>query len=114
MDVHATNTTQVAYRSGIKRVWSRLMPVLLIAYVLNYLDRTNIALAKTHLEVDLGISAEVFSVTSRAGTPSYLAPERFFGGALSERTELFSIGVPGCKAERRHCSRWSSSTGLLR
>lgn len=30
---------------------------------------------------------------SRAGTPSYLAPERFRGGALSERTEIFSIGV---------------------
>ena len=30
---------------------------------------------------------------SRAGTPSYLAPERFRGGPLSERTEIFAIGV---------------------
>jgi serine/threonine protein kinase len=37
--------------------------------------------------------AELFSVTSRAGTPSYLAPERFRGSALSERTEIFAIGV---------------------
>jgi len=43
--------------------------------------------------IDFGSTAEVFSVTSRAGTPTYLAPERFHGGALSERTELFSIGV---------------------
>ncbi len=43
--------------------------------------------------IDLGSLAEVFSVTSRAGTPSYLAPERFHGAPLSERTELFSIGV---------------------
>lgn len=43
--------------------------------------------------IDFGSTAEVFSVTSRAGTPSYLAPERFHGGALSERTELFAIGV---------------------
>ncbi len=43
--------------------------------------------------IDFGSAAEVFSVTSRAGTPSYLAPERFHGGALSERTEIFSIGV---------------------
>ena len=28
--------------------------------------------------------------------------------------ELSSIGVPGCRAERRHRSRSSSSTGLLR
>jgi serine/threonine protein kinase len=45
------------------------------------------------LLLDLGSAAEVFSITSRVGTPSYLAPERFRGDALSERTELFSIGV---------------------
>ncbi len=43
--------------------------------------------------LDLGSAAEVFSVTSRAGTPSYLAPERFRNAALSERTEIFAIGV---------------------
>lgn len=43
--------------------------------------------------LDLGSAAQLFSVTSRAGTPSYLAPERFRGGALSERTEIFAIGV---------------------
>jgi serine/threonine protein kinase len=45
------------------------------------------------LLLDLGNAAEVFSVTSRAGTPSYLAPERFSGAPLSERTELYAIGV---------------------
>lgn len=43
--------------------------------------------------LDLGSSAEVFSVVSRVGTPSYLAPERFRHAALSESTELFAIGV---------------------
>ena len=43
--------------------------------------------------LDLGSAAELFSVTSRAGTPSYLAPERFRGGAISERTEIFALGV---------------------
>lgn len=43
--------------------------------------------------VDLGISAEVFSITSRAGTASYLAPERFHGAPISERTEIFAMGV---------------------
>jgi serine/threonine protein phosphatase PrpC len=43
--------------------------------------------------VDLGSSAEIFSVTSRAGTASYLAPERFHGAPISERTEIFAIGV---------------------
>ena len=43
--------------------------------------------------IDLGNVAEVFSVNTRAGTPSYLAPERFKGAAICEGTELFSIGV---------------------
>ncbi len=43
--------------------------------------------------VDLGSAAELFSVSSRAGTASYLAPERFQGTPLSERTEIFAIGV---------------------
>lgn len=43
--------------------------------------------------LDLGSAAELYTVTSRAGTPSYLAPERFRGGALAERTEIFAIAV---------------------
>jgi serine/threonine protein kinase len=43
--------------------------------------------------LDLGSAAEIFSVTSRAGTASYLAPERFRGGPLSERSEIFAIAV---------------------
>ena len=43
--------------------------------------------------VDLGSAAEIFSITSRAGTASYLAPERFHGAPVSERTEIFAIGV---------------------
>jgi serine/threonine protein phosphatase PrpC len=43
--------------------------------------------------VDFGSAAEIFSVTSRAGTASYLAPERFHAAPISERTEIFAIGV---------------------
>lgn len=43
--------------------------------------------------IDLGSVAEVFSMQGRAGTPSYLAPERFNGAAMTERTEIFSLGV---------------------
>ena len=43
--------------------------------------------------VDLGTAAQIFSVSSRAGTASYLAPERFHGALISERTEIFAIGV---------------------
>lgn len=43
--------------------------------------------------VDLGSATEIFSVTSRAGTASYLAPERFESAPISERTEIFAIGA---------------------
>jgi serine/threonine protein phosphatase PrpC len=43
--------------------------------------------------LDLGSASELFSITTRAGTASYLAPERFQGAALAERTEIFAIGV---------------------
>lgn len=43
--------------------------------------------------VDFGSIVEIFSLNSRAGTPSYLAPERFTGGIINESSELFSIGV---------------------
>lgn len=43
--------------------------------------------------VDLGSAAAIFSVSSRAGTASYLAPERFHHAPISERTEIFALGV---------------------
>jgi serine/threonine protein phosphatase PrpC len=43
--------------------------------------------------IDLGSVSGIFSLQGRAGTPSYLAPERFTGAAMTERTEIFSLGV---------------------
>ena len=43
--------------------------------------------------IDFGSVTEFFSITSRAGTPSFVAPERFHSAPISERTEIFSIGV---------------------
>jgi serine/threonine protein phosphatase PrpC len=43
--------------------------------------------------IDLGSVGEIFSQQGRAGTPSYLAPERFEGAAITERTEIFAIGA---------------------
>lgn len=43
--------------------------------------------------IDFGSITEIFSNDSRAGTPSYLSPQRFQNEAISETTEIFSIGV---------------------
>lgn len=43
--------------------------------------------------IDFGSVTEIFSLTTRAGTPSFLAPERFHQAPISEHTEIFAIGV---------------------
>lgn len=59
----------------------------------------NIMIAKNDDEdlefkiIDFGSMREIFSNDSRAGTPSFLSPERFVGEAISETSEIFAIGV---------------------
>lgn len=49
---------------------------------------------KTYYKMlDFGSIVEIFSLNSRAGTPSYLAPERFSGENINEQSEIFAIGV---------------------
>jgi len=43
--------------------------------------------------IDYGSITEIFSSDSKAGTPSFLSPERFANEAISESSEIFSIGV---------------------
>lgn len=59
----------------------------------------NIMIAKDDNEnlkfkiIDFGSITEIFSNDSKAGTPSFLSPERFKNEAISETSEVFSIGV---------------------
>jgi len=43
--------------------------------------------------IDFGSIVESFAIVNKAGTPSYLAPERFYGDAICEQTEIYAIGV---------------------
>ncbi|HHD79801.1 MAG TPA: bifunctional protein-serine/threonine kinase/phosphatase, partial [Epsilonproteobacteria bacterium] len=43
--------------------------------------------------VDFGSITEAYSNVTRAGTPSYLAPERFKQSPVNEQTEIYAIGV---------------------
>ncbi|CAA6801817.1 MAG: Protein serine/threonine phosphatase PrpC, regulation of stationary phase [uncultured Sulfurovum sp.] len=43
--------------------------------------------------IDFGSMTELYSIDSNAGTPSYLAPERFSGSSINESSEIYSIGV---------------------
>lgn len=40
----------------------RLLPLMCIVYFMSYIDRTNVALAKTHLQADVGISVTAFGL----------------------------------------------------
>ena len=59
----------------------------------------NVMIAKDDKEnlefkiIDFGSITEIFSSNSKAGTPSFLSPERFKGESISESSEIFSIGV---------------------
>jgi len=43
--------------------------------------------------LDFGSITEAYSNVTRAGTPSYLAPERFNQSPVNEQTEIYAIGV---------------------
>ncbi|MDA3907761.1 MAG: protein kinase [Sulfurimonas sp.] len=59
----------------------------------------NVMIAKDNDEnlefkiIDYGSITEIFSKNTKAGTPSFLSPERFKGESISESSEIFSIGV---------------------
>ena len=43
-------------------LFRRLLPLLVLAYVISFIDRTNIALAKQHMALDLGLSAAAYGL----------------------------------------------------
>ena len=45
----------------LKIAW-RLMPLLILCYVVNYIDRTNIGIAQLQLRTDLGFSEQVYGI----------------------------------------------------
>ena len=51
--------------------------------------------------LDFGSVSPLFAPPSRAGTASYIAPERFQGAPHSERTEIYGIGVTLFEAATR-------------
>lgn len=63
MTTDATATTALRSPAELNRVVLRhLMPLLVAAYVISFLDRTNIGIAKERLEIDLGISATAYGI----------------------------------------------------
>jgi MFS family permease len=60
--VDATRGAAEAERQVYAKIARRLMPILTVSYVLNYLDRNNIAFAALRMNQDLGLTATEFGV----------------------------------------------------
>lgn len=75
--------TKMEKIEGIKRValppsekvvsilFKRVMPILILGYILNFIDRTNISMVKTDLQLDLGIDAVAYGLGSGLFFVSY-------------------------------------------
>jgi MFS family permease len=57
-----TNARDLLHARATRKAMTRLLPVLGIAYFMSYVDRTNIALAKTALQADVGIGAAAYGL----------------------------------------------------
>jgi MFS family permease len=57
-----SNAKDLLHELATKKALTRLLPVLGIAYFMSYVDRSNVALAKTALEADTGIGAAAYGL----------------------------------------------------
>lgn len=57
-----TASSDLIHRRATKKALTRLVPLLMAAYFMAFVDRTNVGLAKTQLEVDAGIDAAAYGL----------------------------------------------------
>ena len=62
-------------RSTMRRVYWRLIPVLFVAVLLNYLDRINIGFAALRMNHDLGFTSAVFGFGASIFFAGYMVTE---------------------------------------
>ena len=58
-----------------RRIFWKLMPLLILVYTVSFLDRTNIALAKHSMSIDLGLSASTYGLGAGLFFLSYASLE---------------------------------------
>jgi len=62
--VSVSASEQALEASTLRRVTLRLVPILMALYFVNYLDRTNLGIAKAEISSDLQLSATLFGLAS--------------------------------------------------
>jgi MFS family permease len=72
----------------------RLMPILMLAYILNYIDRSNVGLAKLQFLHDLGMSEAAYGLAAGAFYLGYVSlgiPVNMALGRIGARKSLLAI-----------------------
>ncbi|MER5890128.1 MFS transporter [Streptomyces sp. NPDC001941] len=64
-------TSEAVHAAATRRAIRRLLPLLGLAYFMSYVDRTNVALAKSQLEADIGIGAAAYGLGAGVFFVSY-------------------------------------------
>ena len=59
-----SSTTDSLETGTLRAVTVRLVPLLMALYFVNYLDRTNLGIAKAEISADLQLSATMFGLAS--------------------------------------------------
>ncbi|MFF9217055.1 MFS transporter [Streptomyces viridosporus] len=57
-----SSAADTLHARATRKAMVRLLPIMLAAYFMAYIDRTNVALAKTQLQADVGISVTAFGL----------------------------------------------------
>ncbi len=70
-----TTTSDAVHARATKKAFTRLVPLLMAAYFMAFVDRTNVGLAKTALEVDAGIDAAAYGLGAGLFFITYAALE---------------------------------------
>lgn len=96
------NVTAAEERRVFAKIGARLMPVLILSYILNYLDRTNVSVAALTMNSPLGLTPEQFGYGS--GTFFFLG---YCFLELPSNMVLYKVGA------RRWISRIMISWGLI-
>lgn len=70
-----TTTSDMVHARATRKAFLRLVPLLMAAYFMAFVDRTNVGLAKTSLEVDAGIDAAAYGLGAGLFFITYAALE---------------------------------------
>jgi MFS family permease len=90
------NATELLHTQATRKAMTRLLPVLGITYFMSYVDRTNVALAKTHLAADVHISAAAYGLGAGLFFVSYAlleVPSNLVLYRVGARRWIARIGV---------------------